>query len=310
MRFGSVVPSVLLAGCFAPEPPAGVPCASASSSERCPTGQVCVISGGAEVCMTGPGDAPPDAPGFDIDGDGDGIPDVFDNCPLVPNLDQSDEDRDGLGDVCDPCPPFDANGDEDNDGVGDGCDPHPLVAGDRIVAFEGFARPLPASWTTSGMVVVAGGRALAMASEATSAVISLDSPAAARVEIRASMTLLQITATADTLGGIGVMDRLEPGTDKAIVCQLVGLSNGTQEELRIFNTATAATVNNAPHAFDPGLPTELRMRRDGTNYLCRATGPSLELAGAATFSPAAPRIGLRARSAAAFYDWVMVVTSP
>jgi hypothetical protein len=300
------MPSVLLAACFAPDPPTGVPCAPASSPERCPTGQVCVISGGTELCMTGPGDRPPDA----RDGDDDGLPDVIDNCPLAANLDQADEDGDQLGDVCDPCPPFDANGDQDSDGVGDGCDPHPLVGGDRIAAFEGFAGLLPASWTIGGVVAIGGGAALAMALENTSAVLSLESPGVARVEIRAAATLLQLTATGNNLGAIGVVDRLEPGTDRAIVCQLVGLSNGTQEEIRIFNTGAAMLVDNAPHALDPGLAIELRLRRDGTSYACRATGPSLELAGAAAFTPAAPRIGLRARSAAALYHWVMVVTSP
>lgn len=36
-----------------------------------------------------------------IDIDGDGIPDVSDNCPTKANNNQSDIDRDGLGDVCD-----------------------------------------------------------------------------------------------------------------------------------------------------------------------------------------------------------------
>lgn len=45
-----------------------------------------------------------------LDGDGDGVADVFDNCPLVVNPDQVDTDRDGLGDVCD---------DSDNDGLTD-----------------------------------------------------------------------------------------------------------------------------------------------------------------------------------------------
>jgi hypothetical protein len=38
------------------------------------------------------------------DFDGDGVPDMFDNCPLHPNPDQADGDRDGVGDVCDTCP--------------------------------------------------------------------------------------------------------------------------------------------------------------------------------------------------------------
>lgn len=39
----------------------------------------------------------------EIDGDGDGVSDCTDNCPLIANTDQLDVDGDGLGDVCDPC---------------------------------------------------------------------------------------------------------------------------------------------------------------------------------------------------------------
>lgn len=41
--------------------------------------------------------------------DGDGIPDFKDNCPEVPNAQQTDTDSDSTGDFCDP--------DIDNDGV-------------------------------------------------------------------------------------------------------------------------------------------------------------------------------------------------
>lgn len=49
------------------------------------------------------------------DRDGDGVPDLQDNCPDAPNASQEDEDGDMLGSACDPCP-----GDVRNLGVDEG----------------------------------------------------------------------------------------------------------------------------------------------------------------------------------------------
>lgn len=38
------------------------------------------------------------------DRDADGVPNMMDNCPSTPNMDQADADMDGKGDVCDACP--------------------------------------------------------------------------------------------------------------------------------------------------------------------------------------------------------------
>ncbi len=87
-----------------------------------------------------------DCPGT-ADGDGDGIPDLCDNCPGMYNPDQADDDFDFIGNLCDDCTDSDGDGyadvgfanppdcpldncpevynpdqtDSDGDGVGDAC---------------------------------------------------------------------------------------------------------------------------------------------------------------------------------------------
>ncbi|MGB0647243.1 MAG: hypothetical protein ACPGQS_08730, partial [Bradymonadia bacterium] len=59
-----------------------------------------------------------------LDSDDDGLCDVEDNCPDVPNPGQEDRDNDGIGDACDNCPNL-PNADQldlDGDEVGDACD--------------------------------------------------------------------------------------------------------------------------------------------------------------------------------------------
>jgi thrombospondin type 3 repeat protein len=50
------------------------------------------------VLSASPVDDPP------VDTDGDGVADERDNCPRVPNSNQTDSDGDGVGDACDECP--------------------------------------------------------------------------------------------------------------------------------------------------------------------------------------------------------------
>ena len=74
--------------------------------------------------------------------DGDGVSDDRDNCPMIPNSDQSDVDGDGIGDLCDNCPVIvnpQQEDDGDGDGVGDFCDPHPIGAGDCLIVLDTFA---------------------------------------------------------------------------------------------------------------------------------------------------------------------------
>src|SRR5262249_35093620 len=69
--------------------------------------------------------------GDDDVGDNDNVPAPCDNCPTVPNEDQTDTDHDGVGDACDDCPATRNKNqlDSDGDGRGDACDPCPHDAG-------------------------------------------------------------------------------------------------------------------------------------------------------------------------------------
>lgn len=58
------------------------------------------------------------------DEDADTVADEEDNCPAVPNQDQTDTDEDEIGDACDNCPEVSNPGqaDTDHNGTGDACD--------------------------------------------------------------------------------------------------------------------------------------------------------------------------------------------
>jgi hypothetical protein len=73
------------------------------------------------------------------DSDDDGVADDVDNCPDMPNADQTDIDLDGVGDVCDNCldMPNPEQIDGDSDGVGDACDNCPAEYNPDQSDFDG-----------------------------------------------------------------------------------------------------------------------------------------------------------------------------
>jgi hypothetical protein len=94
-----------------------------------------------------------------VDSDSDGIADTLDNCPLIPNPNQSESDGDGIGDACDNCLSASNPGqsDADGDGYGDACDLRVNVAlGKPAAVVSGSASGAPLSTLTDGVFLPAG----------------------------------------------------------------------------------------------------------------------------------------------------------
>jgi hypothetical protein len=130
------------------------------AGESPPIGTITVDSkSGAQVMVSG-GTCPGDT-------DGDGVPNAYDNCPQVPNTDQTNTDGDGQGDACDDdddndtvadvsdnCPLVDNpdQTDTDGDGLGDACDVEPTPT-----PTPGTPTPTPTATPPPGTIALVGG---------------------------------------------------------------------------------------------------------------------------------------------------------
>ncbi len=249
-----------------------------------------------------------------VDTDHDGIPDVYDNCPTVPNPDQHDHDGDGRGDVCDVCPHIVDSG-RDGDGVGDACDPHPTTAGDRIAFFDGFYAGEPSQWD----IAAGGSWSIASGAHQPNAdgvyqIVRQGSPVHAAyvdVKVRGDQLSQQVTrhSIAITLG--------ETDASSYFFCGIASFGEGAEIEA---GQAWKDGVGNGQFTYNPGsfgqpmtgdwtvLQARLDVQNGSTTLDC--LGHRAQTNAEPTFGSqtnAAGSIGLRTNGADATFDYVFVV---
>jgi hypothetical protein len=306
-----------LAACYAPDIARGVECAP---NGRCPEGQIC----DGRVCVI-PGliDAAVDA--TIPDEDGDGVPDMTDNCPAVANADQDNEDKDRFGDACDPCPAFgdDTPGDQDRDGVADACDPNPMLAGDRIELFEGFHKGLP-SWMRTGTWTASDDAVQIDAPAETAQYMIVPASATDRVQVFASIEIdtvatavvhfFEVSLPNDAASNLGIgceVFQPEPANGRYL-----SLWDGLNPTTNLPPRPPGRELGQAAFAWDVKRNYVVSLKRMGTSYTCRITSPDgsvpLDALGSSSSGAglASPTAVIRARSLAARVLWVMVVRSP
>jgi hypothetical protein len=237
-----------------------------------------------------------------LDTDGDGVPDLADNCPTKPNPGQENEDGDRFGDVCDPCPPIkdDNPPDADGDGVADACDPHPTTAGDKIVLFAGFTAANAAGLTSAGTWANTAGDAHGTAATTGWLVMPL---AATSETITAAMVVDGATGNP---AGFGVTDTQSTSGATGITCAayiagpaVTGLAIATDDQTQHQESALAVA---------PGSAFTIAMSRTGTTYTCSATGAQT-ITRAFTLANASYTAGLRVQAGSAHYHWMMIVSN-
>jgi hypothetical protein len=321
--------AALAAGCYGPTPPTGSPC----GATPCPTPLVCAPA--TSTCERAPADgrpldatpgdgappaidAPTDAAGLPGDQDGDGVPDVHDNCPMIANADQHDHDHDGHGDACDRCPhlPDALDPDGDGDGVGDACDPHPTTAGDVRALWDGFYGPsldpnvwntatAAGAWSTPNGVLLEQDPTIKNGSLLTTA--SFSNPT-----ITTSATLNALANNVMSRGlGISAGDL---GASQYYDCTLTAANAATV----VISTLAGGAAHNSSAAWtttfvagDTFIVSE-QVRTGGlVGASCTVVAPGAPVVTATTSAgPSTGPIGFVTRSVSASYDYVFVVSSP
>jgi hypothetical protein len=290
----------------------------------CPTGFECVDNTCRERGATGScsGDAAIDSPTSDaiVDGnpnedtDGDSFNDAVDNCRFMPNMDQANEDMDAFGDVCDPCPPRGGidNLDGDGDGVGDGCDPFPNQPGERLRMFQGFgSTPVDVMHMGQSNAWVYNGRATVTTTADTLAVALWDlaSLPTRRFYVSSHMEILGFRPS-NMPRGAGVVDAYNIGTNASAACVL-GLDPAGAPNLMLLETSPTTDLIVTKDPDNAGLGMNMMSpiavnEAAKSGYACSSGTSNIT----GTPTSGGTRVGLRARSITAAFDWLMVIDSP
>jgi Thrombospondin type 3 repeat len=238
----------------------------------------------------------PDAPISVTDRDGDGVPDVSDNCPDTKNADQANEDGDKFGDACDFCPQLaeTTQVDTDGDGIGDACDPNP--ARDSVWLFEGFHKGQPA-WAGSQHWMAVGDQIRVTAAgnndnDGDYLILPLTSNGRVfdNFSITVSVLVEQETGSSgDHDIGISIYDET---ADKSMWCEIYQQgATTTGNVLDIGDDPNNNFDKSVPFAWTNNTTYRLNLVRRGSTYTCTVVGPGNAMQTASGTSSIVPRSG-------------------
>lgn len=327
MRLLAAILTLCVCGCYSPH--YGDCLISCETSQLCPSDLFCdghdcrTSETPRQTCIEVLGDAGLSQDSNDDDGgvldvgtaddlDGDGVPNLADNCPTKSNTLQDDEDGDSKGDACDPCPPYmtyiagggpaDADADGDGDGVGDGCDPEPGLV-NHIVLFDAFnRRPLPPAQFEE-----IGGAAWTFDGEAKATInvspqrLTINWPGLQSGYVSSYVTWVGESATGVGAGpfALGVANM-----NSAHACMFWNTSTSGSHTLGLIRLPTTA---DATAAYDyQTLPNQITFGFRGSTRSCGATGVS-PVTGQLSNFPTPSVSGITANGMSARFKWIMIV---
>jgi hypothetical protein len=176
-----------------------------------------------------------------LDGDGDGVPDIFDNCPALANASQIDTDLDRSGDACDT--------DDDNDGLSD--------------AFEQLAGTDPLLFSTLGEGISDADLDLDLDGRTNAAEQAAGSdPNQPNLTLKRGLNLF--TYPIEVAASFSAYDLMAQLGGSTVVDRVLRYSPAAGQYLEARYTGTTATGSDFPVAGGDGLMLYLKADRSQT----------------------------------------------